>query len=143
VLKPLVLKDRKKLPESVRQWNAEIKSLGLPHEKTKNLDELLEYAVLQRFSDLNLEEVRKMIQLTPLEETVAVQELLQLTVMKGKEEWKREGKKEGKTETALNLLKMGLLTDEQIVKATSLAPAEVKKLKQKLGIRKSRKKCSI
>ncbi|MGE0085450.1 MAG: DUF2887 domain-containing protein [Desulfococcaceae bacterium] len=135
VLKPLVLKDRKKLPESVQQWDAEIKSLGLPQDKTKNLYELLEYAVLQRFSDLTLEEVKKMLQLTPLEKTVAVQELLQLTVLKGKEEWK----KEGKTETALNLLKMGLLTDAQIAKATNLSSAEVKKLKVKLGSRIGRK----
>ncbi len=132
VLKPLVLKDRKKLPESVRQWDAEIRAVGLPRAKTEILNELLEYAVLQRFSDLTLEEVRKMIQLTPLEKTVAGQELIQIGHIEGK----KEGKLEGKTETALNLLKMGLLTEEQIAKVTNLTPAEVKKLKVKLRKKK-------
>ncbi|MGE0086752.1 MAG: DUF2887 domain-containing protein [Desulfococcaceae bacterium] len=147
VLKPLVLEDRKKLPESVRQWDAEIRDMGLPQAKTKILSELLEYAVLQRFSDLTLEEVKKMIQLTPLEKTVAGQELIQIGLLQGKLEGKKEGKKEGKlegkkegklegrTETALNLLKMGLLTDEQIAKATKLRSAEVKKLRQKLRLK--------
>jgi len=131
VLKPLVLKDRKKLPESVCQWDAEIRAMGLPRAKTEILNELLEYAVLQRFSDLTLEEVRKMIQLTPLEKTVAVQELMQISHL--------QGKQENKTETALNLLKMGLLTDEQIAKATNLGLGEVKKLRQKLRGRRGRK----
>ncbi len=39
---------------------------------------------------------------------------------------------EGKKETALNLLKMNLLTEEQIAKTTGLRPAEIKKLKLKL-----------
>ena len=34
-------------------------------------------------------------------------------------------------EAALNLLKMGLLTDEQIAKATNLSLGEVKKLRLK------------
>ena len=132
VLKPLVLKDRKKLPESVQQWDAEIRAMGLPRAKTKTLNELLEYAVLQRFSDLTLEEVRKMIQLTPLEKTVAGQELIQMGLL--------QGKQENKTETALNLLKMGLLTDDQIAKATNLSLGEVKKLRQKLPVKRGRKK---
>ncbi|MGE0085454.1 MAG: hypothetical protein AB7S75_13650 [Desulfococcaceae bacterium] len=77
-----------------------------------------------------------MIQLTPLEKTVAGQELIQIGLLQGK----LEGKLEGKTETALNLLKMGLLTDAQIAKATNLSSAEVKKLKVKLGSRIGRKK---
>ncbi|MEZ4524619.1 MAG: hypothetical protein R2941_01690 [Desulfobacterales bacterium] len=46
------------------------------------------------------------------------------------------GHVQGKMETALNLLKMELLTDEQIAKATNLRPDEVKKLKRKLEIRR-------
>ncbi len=119
VLKPLILRDRKKLPESVRQWDAEIRAMGLPQAKTEILNELLEYAVIQRFSDLTLEDGRKMIQLTPLEKTVAGQELIRI------------GHIQGKTETALNLLKMGLLTEEQIAKAANLSLGEVKKLRLK------------
>jgi len=65
-----------------------------------------------------------MIRLTPLENTVAGQELIQI------------GHLQGKNETAFNLLKMGLLTDEQIAKATNLGLGEVKKLRQKLRGRK-------
>jgi len=127
VLKPLVFKDRAKLPEAVRQWDAEIRAAGLPRAKTEILNELLEYAVLQRFSDLTLEEVRKMIQLTPLEKTVAVQELMAINILNEKKE------------TALNLLKMGMLSPEQIANATKLSPADVKKLRQKLRGRRGKR----
>ncbi len=49
-----------------------------PQDEIQYLLELLEYAILQRFP--KLKEVQKMIQLTPLEETVAVQELIQMGV---------------------------------------------------------------
>jgi predicted transposase YdaD len=124
VLKPLVWEKKEKLPEAVRQWDAEIHSLGLPEAKTKILTELLEYSILQRFSELTLEEVKKMIQLTPLDKTVAGQELIQMGMLKGR--------KEGRKETALNLLQMKLLTAEQIAKATGLRLSEVNKLKQKM-----------
>ncbi|MEE4358404.1 MAG: hypothetical protein V2I97_18175 [Desulfococcaceae bacterium] len=65
-----------------------------------------------------------MIQLTPLEKTVAGQELIQM----------------GIKNTALNLLKIGLLTDEQISLATGLSPDDVKKLRRKIHVRGSRKK---
>jgi len=64
-----------------------------------------------------------MIQLTPLEKTVAGQELIQM----------------GIKNTALNLLKMNILTMEQIAQATNLSIAEVKKLRQKLRGRRGRK----
>ncbi len=59
VLKPLVWKKKEKLPDAVRQWDAEIHSPELPEAKTKILDELLEYAILQRFSDPALEDAKK------------------------------------------------------------------------------------
>ncbi len=65
-----------------------------------------------------------MIQLTPLEKTVAGQELIRM----------------GIKNTALNLLKMQLLSEEQIAAATGLSPAEVKKLRRKLRSRGGRKK---
>ena len=75
---------------------------------------------------------------------MAGQELIQMGLLQGKLEGKREGKlegkREGRIETALNLLKMGLLTDEQIAKAANLRSDEVKKLRQKLGLRKGREK---
>jgi len=64
-----------------------------------------------------------MIRLTPLENTVGGQELIQM----------------GIKNTALNLLKMNILTMEQIAQATNLSIAEVKKLRQKLRGRRGRK----
>ncbi len=90
VLKPLVSKKRE-LPENVRQWRADIESSELPEDKIQYLFELLEYAILQRFPKLPLKEVQKMIQLTPLDETVAGQELIQMGVEQGFEQGKLIG----------------------------------------------------
>ena len=45
--------------------------------------EQLEYAVVQRFPSLTLEEIRAMLQLTPLEETVAGKQLIAIGMDKG------------------------------------------------------------
>jgi len=50
ILKPLILEDKEKLPEAVPQWKAEIDSLKLSESMTKVLIELLENAILSRFS---------------------------------------------------------------------------------------------
>ena len=100
VLKPLFLKNKRQLLEFVPKWKSEIESLKLPENKTTLLEELLEYSILQRFPKLTLMEVQQMIQLTPLEKSVAVQQLIRLNVniskKKAKEEGKEEGIKEGK-----------------------------------------------
>ena len=83
VLKPLTLQKKGDLHRAVDEWKAGIDDMGLSKNKKKTLTELLEYAILQRFKDITLEEIRKMIQLTPLEETVAVKELIQETLEKG------------------------------------------------------------
>ncbi|MFP4584507.1 MAG: hypothetical protein ACLFN9_14150, partial [Desulfococcaceae bacterium] len=77
------------------EWTAGIDAMGLSEERRKSLEELLEYAILQRFKTLTLEEIRKMIQLSPLEESVAVQELIQQGKEKGKEEGREEGLEKG------------------------------------------------
>jgi len=85
VLKPLALPDKTDLPGKVGQWKAGIDEMGLPENRKKTLVELMEYAILQRFKTITLEEIRKMIQLTPLEETVAVKELMQESMEEGME----------------------------------------------------------
>ncbi|MDM8522461.1 DUF2887 domain-containing protein [Desulfococcaceae bacterium HSG8] len=128
VLKPLLLsdskKDREKLPKLVPQWEEEIRSPELSEHETKEMTELLIYAIMQRFSDLNLEEVQKMIQLTPLDQTVAGQELIQIGMDKGE--------KKTQEKTARSLLSMGLLTPAQISQATGLSIKEVKGLKNSI-----------
>ena len=121
VLRPLMLSDRRKdreqLPNLAPQWEADIRSLGLPEHETDELTELLLYAIVQRFRKLTLEEVRKMVQLTPLDKTVAGQQLIQM------------GEKKGKKKTAMKLLSMGKLTVKEISQVTGLALKEVKALK--------------
>ena len=96
VLKPLVLKKKSQLSEFVPQWKSEIDSLKLPENKATFLEELLEYSILQRFPKLTLKEVQQMLQLTPLEKSVAVQQLIRINITKSKKEAKAEGIKEGK-----------------------------------------------
>lgn len=81
VLKSLTLADQAELPKAVEEWKAGIEEMGLSEDRKKALNDLLEYAILQRFKTLTLKEIREMIQLTPLEETVAGKELME----KGKE----------------------------------------------------------
>ncbi len=77
VLKPLTLEDKADLPEAVGQWKADIDEMNLSEDRKKTLTELLEYAILQRFKNITLEEILNMIELTPIEESVAFQELAQ------------------------------------------------------------------
>ena len=101
VLKPLTLSDKAELPRAVTEWKTGIDAMGLSEERRKSLEELLEYAILQRFKTLTLEEIRKMIQLTPLEESVAVQELVQ----QGREEGLEKGQWIGQIQLIQRLLK--------------------------------------
>ena len=121
MLKPLgfsdTKKNREKLPELVPQWEEEIRSLELSEPETRELTELLIYAIVQRFQKLTLKEVEKMIQLTPIEQTVVGQELMQIA------------RQEEKKKTVQNLLSMGLLTPAQISQATGLSIKEVKALR--------------
>ncbi len=83
VLKPLMFRDKKKLPEAVPKWKNEIDSLKLSESTEKLLIELLENVILSRFPKLTFKEIQKMIQLTPLDKTVAGQELIQMGIEKG------------------------------------------------------------
>ncbi len=100
VLKPLVLPDKEKLPEAVPKWKNEIDSLKLSESTNKVLIDLLENAILSRFPKLTLEEIKKMIRLTPLDKTVAGKELIQMGidegVLRGLEKGRMEGIEKGK-----------------------------------------------
>lgn len=100
VLKPLVVSDKHKLPQLAQQWQTDIRALQLSEAQTQTLINLLEYAILERFPKLTLKEVEQMIKLTPLEETVAVQELIQRGekrgMLKGREKGLQEGLQKGR-----------------------------------------------
>ena len=116
VLKPLTLPSQETLTEAADQWIREIDALKLPDAKVKILLELLEYAILQRFPALTLEEIRTMLHLTPLDKTVAGQELIQI----GKEEGRKEGKEEGQAQGEL----IGKIRAMQRVLKQTVSPRE-------------------
>jgi hypothetical protein len=99
VLKPLRLSKPKLLPKLVPQWVAELRSLPkLSPRQTHQLLELLEYAILKRFPKLTVKEVEQLMQLTPLEQTVAGQELIQIGVARGTQKGLQEGITKGRRE---------------------------------------------
>jgi hypothetical protein len=98
VLKPLVLPRKADLPEAVSSWKSEIRSLERPEHEIRELEDLLIYSILQRFSKLSREEVEKMVELTPIEQTVVGQELIQIGMEQGERKGRKEGKKEGRKE---------------------------------------------
>jgi len=75
VLKPLILEKKKKLPESVPKWKAEIDSLNLSENINGILIELLENAIINRFPKITVKEIKKMLHYTPIEKTVVGKEL--------------------------------------------------------------------
>ena len=115
VLKPLTLEDKADLPEAVSQWKAGIDAMALPEDRKKTLTELLEYAILQRFKTFTLEEIRKMIELTPLEETVAGKQLIQKGVDEGMEKGMEKGQIIGQIRLIQRLLKRPQTPDESLV----------------------------
>lgn len=122
VLKPFMLPDAGNLRDSVRQWKMELDSLNLPGDRIKIVTELLEYTILQRFPKLTLKEIQKMIELTPLEQTVAGQELVRMGMTEGK----KEGELIGKIRLAQRILRR---------------PVMLKKDLEKMGIRQLKKLC--
>ena len=96
VLKPLVLKKKKDLSE-----NEEV-----------NLTELLEYAILQKFPKLSLKEVKKMIELTPLDQTVAGRELIEIGIREGEKRGEKKGEIRGEIRGEKKGVRKGKLIGE-------------------------------
>jgi predicted transposase YdaD len=114
VLKPLTLEDKADLPEAVGRWKGGVDAMDLPEDRKKTLTELLEYAILQRFKTITLEEIRKMIELTPLEETVAVKQLIDQGVQEGMEKGMEKGQFIGQIQLIQRLLKRPQTPNESL-----------------------------
>jgi len=122
ILKPLVVLSKKELLAAVPEWTADIQSLKLPKDKTKTLIELLEYAIIQRFPKLTLKEVQTMLQLTPLEQTVAGQELIQIGLAqglgqgleKGREQGREQGRLIGEILMAQRILRLPIVSEKEL-----------------------------
>ncbi len=95
VLEPLVLESREELAEKIPQWKATLETLDSPESEKRHLRELLTYAIVEKFSKLTKEEIEKMLKLTPLDETVAGKELIQIGKSQGLEEGREEGLEKG------------------------------------------------
>jgi predicted transposase YdaD len=95
VFKPLVISDKKKLPEAVPKWKNEIDSLKLSESTEKLLIDLLENAIISRFPKMTFKEIQKMIHYTPIEKTVVGQELIRMGRIEGRIEGRTEGRTEG------------------------------------------------
>ncbi len=95
VLMPFALSDKKELRNAVRKWKTDIFSLNLPEYQMKILAELLVYAVLQKFPELTRKEIEAMLELTPLDKTVAGQELIQIGFRQGIEQGIEQGTDKG------------------------------------------------
>jgi len=130
VLKPFGLSDRNRLPESAVKWKAEIESLSLPEYKIKKLTELLEYVILQCFPKLTLKEIQTMIRLTPLEETFAGQELIQIGIEKGIKQGIEKGIEKGELIGRIQLMQ-SILKHRQSAK-TKLLGKSLQELKEML-----------
>lgn len=128
VLKPLVF-PKDAVIDHIQEWKAEVTSLPLPEDKIQKIIELLEFAVWQKLPNLSLKEVRNMIQLTPLEETVAGKELIQIGWQRGQREGLKTGQKKGQ-ETGIKKGEMiGEIRATQRMLNTSVSP--IKELEKK------------
>ena len=109
VLEPLVLESQEELAEKIPQWKATLDTLDSPESEKRHLIELLTYAIVEKFSKLTREEIEKMLKLTPLDETVAGKELIQIGKSQGLQEGREEGREEGLQEGREEGLEKGKL----------------------------------
>ena len=129
MLKPLTFRHKKKLPEAVPKWKGEIDSLNLSESMNRILIDLLENAILSRFPKLTLEEIKKMIQLTPLDKTVAGQELIQMGRIEGRTEGRTEGELIGKIHATQRFLKRPVTPKKKLL---AQSPKELRAILRKL-----------
>lgn len=79
VLQPLITLDEEEVRQNVNSWVREIRqSAELSRDIQERLSALLIQFIVEKFSRLNYWEIEKMLQLTPLEETVTGRQLMQM-----------------------------------------------------------------
>jgi predicted transposase/invertase (TIGR01784 family) len=82
-----------------------------------------------RFMDIiNQDEIYKEVKMLQSVEEWGLEKGMEKGLEKGLEKGMEKGKIKGREETALNLLKMGMLTNEQIAQATNLPLKQIKTL---------------
>jgi len=99
VLRPLIATDVAEIERAGPQWVASIQQMPqLDAGQHSVLVDLLVKFIMQRFVELPYKELERMLKLTPLEQTRAGQELIELGEIKGREEGREEGRIEGRVE---------------------------------------------
>ncbi len=111
VFEPLVLQSDKALPMQAERWVRTLEDLNLSEKDRTFWLEQLEYAVVQRFPSLTLEEIRAMLQLTPLEETVAGKQLIAIGMDKGL----RKGELVGEIRTYQRILRLPVTPRDDLI----------------------------
>jgi predicted transposase YdaD len=131
ILKPLVIPQKEEIVREVQEWKTELRSLGFPDRQMETLIGLLEYVILQRFPGMTRKEIDTMLQLTPLEKTVAGQELIQIGKIEGIKEGIKEGQKEGikKGELIGEIRMAQRILKRPVSSRTELAEKSLKELK--------------
>ncbi len=96
VLRPLVVQNAAEVAENGAGWVAAIADdPTLDARQRETLVDLLVKFLIQRFTELPYEEIAKMLQLAPIEDTRAYRELTQIGRNEGREEGREEGRQEG------------------------------------------------
>ncbi len=87
VLQPLIVSSTTIIETKAAEWISEIQQSPELDQRIQNrLVELLVQFVVQRFSQLSRQEIDNMLQLTPLEQTRAGQELIEMGIEQGIEQ---------------------------------------------------------
>jgi predicted transposase YdaD len=114
VLKPLVT-PKKLLVKQVPQWQTELRTLPLTAKELDFTLGLLAYTLFQRLPRLTLEEINTMIRLTPIEQTVAGQQLIQIGLQRGLQQGLQQGRTEGWAEGEQRGELIGKITTMELV----------------------------
>jgi predicted transposase/invertase (TIGR01784 family) len=124
-----------------------IRTSKRPSNFKRMMIEFVETVVVYQFPQMSRKEIEKMLRVDDVRQTRVFQEGREEGKEEGREEGKIEGRQEGKEEgrqigreeTVERLARAGMFDlnrpIEEIVKATELTPAQIRKLKKKLQIR--------
>jgi predicted transposase YdaD len=111
VLRPLLVATVEEVEREGPLWVQSIQQMPQlnPGQHSVLVDLLVKF-IMQRFVQLPYKELERMLNLTPLEQTRAGRELIELGETKGREEGREEGRVEGRVEGLHDAIRIVLLT---------------------------------
>jgi len=87
VLRPLAVEDNAQLEKEAPKWADELRQLqNVPQATKVRLEDIFTYFITQKLTHLSRKEIDRMLKLTPLEQTTAGKELIEIGHDKGREE---------------------------------------------------------